>query len=105
VSKKIYRILIVTIISVLIFFVMVLYTEKINQNGKALELKMTENVWLGTEHLYDTEENNEQDSREAKEETNTPPNPAVLKWGDMPQYELRWNMKYILAYGMDVPIK
>ena len=84
---------------------MVLYTEKINQNGKALELKMTENVWLGTEHLYDTEENNEQDSREAKEETNTPPNPAVLKWGDMPQYELRWNMKYILAYGMDVPTK
>ena len=51
-SKKIYRILIVIIISVLIFFVTVLYTEKINQNGKALELKMTEKMWLVTEHLY-----------------------------------------------------
>ena len=34
---------------------------------------------------YDVEENNEQDSQEPKEETNTPPNPAALKWGDVPQ--------------------
>ena len=97
-SKKTFRILIIITISVLIFFIEVICTEKMKQNGKVLELKMTENMWLETERLDDAEESDEQDFQEPEENISTPPNPEALKWGDVPQknvYESYWEFPFL----------
>ena len=82
----------------MIFFIAATCTEKMKQNGKVLELKMTENMWLETERLDDAEESDGQDSQEPEENISTPPNPEALKWGDVPQknvYESYWEFPFL----------
>ena len=96
-SKKIYRILMFITVGALIFFVVEICTEKVKQDGKALDLKMAENMWLETERLDNAEESSEQDSQEPEEE-NSIPNLEALKWGDVPQqnvYESYWDFPFL----------
>ena len=96
-SKKIYRVFMFITVSVLIFFIVAICTEKMKQDGKALELKMAVNMWLETERLDDAEEGSEQDSQEPEEE-NSIPNLEALKWGDVPQqnvYESYWDFPFL----------